>query len=38
MALNWHNVRAVDSDQRKGFEELCAQLARCEAPTASSTA
>ncbi len=36
MALKWNNIRAVGGEQHRGFEELCAQLARCEAPTATS--
>ena len=32
MNLAWSNIRPLNGDQRLGFEELCAQLARLEAP------
>ncbi len=32
MRLNWNEIRSLDGDQRLGFEELCRQLARQEAP------
>jgi len=28
--LNWHNIRPIDGDQKKGFEEFVSQLARIE--------
>ena len=30
MNVNWHNLRAINGDQKEGFEELIAQLARKE--------
>jgi len=30
--IRWHEIRAQDGSQEDGFEELCAQLARVEAP------
>ena len=30
--FNWNNIRSLDGSQAKGFEELCAQLARSETP------
>ena len=30
--LSWPAIRPLNGDQRQGFEELCAQLARCETP------
>ena len=32
MGLNWSDLRALNGSQREGFEELCSQLARDEAP------
>ena len=32
MGLNWSDLRALNGSQRLGFEELCSQLARHEAP------
>lgn len=32
MGLSWSDLRALDGSRRKGFEELCAQLARLETP------
>ena len=32
MTFNWSNVRSLEGSQNKGFEELCAQLARAESP------
>lgn len=32
MRLNWNEIRALDGEQRDGFEELCRQLARLETP------
>ncbi len=34
--INWHNIRTHGGSQSKGFEELCAQLARAEASRAGS--
>ncbi len=30
MNINWHNIRPINADQKEGFEELIAQLARKE--------
>lgn len=30
--MRWSDLRALNGSQRKGFEELCAQLARLESP------
>lgn len=30
MNINWHNIRPINGDQKEGFEELIAQLARKE--------
>ena len=35
MILDWNGIRALDGRQDKGFEELCAQLARAERPSGS---
>ena len=35
MALDWHNIRPLNGGREKGFEELCAQLARSESPSGS---
>ena len=32
MNLDWNAIRSLDGSQAKGFEELCAQLARAETP------
>lgn len=32
MNLRWNEIRALEGSQASGFEELCAQLARVEAP------
>ncbi|MCY4109706.1 MAG: ATP-binding protein, partial [Chloroflexi bacterium] len=32
MSLNWNDIRPLNGSQAKGFEELCAQLARAESP------
>ena len=31
-SFNWNNIRALEGSQARGFEELCAQLARSESP------
>ena len=33
MILDWSNIRPLNGGRDKGFEELCAQLARAESPT-----
>jgi hypothetical protein len=33
VVLDWNNIRPLNSGREKGFEELCAQLARAESPT-----
>jgi hypothetical protein len=33
--FNWNAIRSLDGAQHKGFEELCTQLARSEAPNGS---
>jgi len=33
--LDWNSIRPFDGGREKGFEELCSQLARCEAPGGS---
>lgn len=32
MVLDWNSIRPLDGSRAKGFEELCAQLARAESP------
>ena len=32
MTLDWNAIRPLNGARDKGFEELCSQLARCEAP------
>lgn len=32
MQFNWNDIRSLNGSQDKGFEELCAQLARAESP------
>ena len=32
MTLNWSDIKSLEGSQHKGFEELCAQLARAESP------
>ncbi|WP_420443906.1 AVAST type 2 anti-phage system protein Avs2 [Candidatus Poriferisodalis sp.] len=32
MGLDWSDLRALNGSQREGFEEICSQLARLEAP------
>jgi hypothetical protein len=36
--INWRGIRALNGSQSNGFEELCAQLARGEAPANSDQA
>lgn len=33
MTIDWSSIRPLNGGQDKGFEELCAQLARAESPT-----
>lgn len=35
VAINWKNIRPINGGREKGFEELCAQLARAESPSGS---
>ena len=35
MNVNWQSIRPLNGAQDKAFEELCSQLARCEAPERS---
>ncbi len=35
MNLDWNAIRSLDGSQAKGFEELCAQLARAEKPASA---
>ena len=35
MTLDWNSIRPLNGGRDKGFEELCAQLARAEAPSGS---
>ena len=35
MNVDWRSIRPLNGARDKGFEELCAQLARCEAPQGS---
>lgn len=35
MTLDWHNITPLKGGRDKGFEELCAQLARSERPSGS---
>ena len=35
MDIDWRSIRPLNGAQDKGFEELCSQLARCEAPEGS---
>ena len=35
MTLDWKSIRPLNGGREKGFEELCAQLARAEAPAGS---
>ena len=32
MQFNWNDIRSLNGSQDKGFEELCAQLARADSP------
>ena len=36
MTLDWKNIRPLNGGRDKGFEELCAQLARAERPSGST--
>ena len=36
MTLDWSSIRPLNGGRDKGFEELCAQLARAEAPSGSA--
>lgn len=36
MTLDWNSIRPLNGGRDKGFEELCAQLARAEAPVGST--
>ena len=36
MTLDWNSIRPLNGGRDKGFEELCAQLARAEAPSGSA--
>src|SRR5690606_4650380 len=33
MVVDWNSIRPLNGGRDKGFEELCAQLARAESPT-----
>ena len=35
MDVDWRSIRTLNSARHSGFEELCSQLARCEAPKGS---
>lgn len=35
MGLNWSDLRTLNGSQHEGFEELCAQVARLEAPASA---
>ena len=35
MDVDWRSIRPLNGARDKGFEELCSQLARCEAPEGS---
>ena len=35
MDVDWRSIRPLNGARDKGFEELCSQLARCEAPDGS---
>ena len=35
MKIDWNRIRSINGGQYKGFEELCAQLARAESPPES---
>ena len=35
MDINWQSIRPLNGARDEGFEELCSQLARCEAPARS---
>ena len=36
MKLDWKSIRPLNGGRDKGFEELCAQLARAEVPVGST--
>lgn len=36
MTLDWNSIRPLNDGRDKGFEELCAQLARAESPSGST--
>ena len=36
MTLDWNSIRPLEGGRYKGFEELCAQLARAERPSGST--
>ena len=36
MALDWNSIRPLNGGRDKGFEELCAQLARAKTPSGST--
>ena len=36
MTLDWNSIRPLNGGRDKGFEELCAQLARAETPSGST--
>ncbi|MBB6053923.1 AVAST type 2 anti-phage system protein Avs2 [Armatimonas rosea] len=36
MSINWNSLRPWDGSQQTAFEEICCQLAACEAPFGSS--
>ena len=36
MTLDWNSIRPLNGGRDRGFEELCAQLARAEAPSGSA--
>ena len=36
MTLDWNSIRPLKGGRDKGFEELCAQLARAERPSGST--
>ena len=35
MGVDWRSIMALNGARDEGFEELCSQLARCEAPDGS---
>lgn len=34
--IDWNAIRPLNGGREKGFEELCAQLARAESPAGST--